>query len=193
MQADTFMDKWTKILYAISFMCRGTAQVWAGNKTTAVIDGMSQTHTLNEFLACVERTFGDLDRARTVYTQLHELKMEQGITTEDYTAQLEMLAGRTGFNDAVLEDAYIQGLPNLILQKVFAQTMLPKGLEKWKTVIHNLDRLHHGLMELRQSTGQSNTSTGQTHLSTTTTTGQSTPAVVLLPQTLDTSAPMDVD
>jgi len=90
--------------------------------------------------------------------------------------------GRTRINDAVLEDTYIWGLPNSILQNVFMQTTLPKGLDKGKTVVHNLDRLHCGLMELRQSTGQSNASTGQP-----------TPTVVLLPQTLDTSFPMDVD
>ena len=46
-----------------------------------------------------------------------------------------MLAGRTGFNDEALEDAYIRGLPNSILQKVFAQVTLPKGLDAWKTVV----------------------------------------------------------
>ena len=30
-------------------------------------------------------------------------------------AQFEMLTGRTDFNDIVLEDIYIQGLPNSIL------------------------------------------------------------------------------
>ena len=30
MQADTFADERMKILYALSFMCGGTAQVWAG-------------------------------------------------------------------------------------------------------------------------------------------------------------------
>ena len=46
-----------------------------------------------------------------------------------------MLAGRTGFNDEALEDAYIQGLPNSILQKVFTQVTLLKGLDAWKTVV----------------------------------------------------------
>jgi len=149
-QADTFVDKWMKILYTLSFMCGGTAQVGAGNNTTAVIGRTSQTHTLDKLLVCVERTFGDLDQVRTAHMKLHELKMAQGITAEDYTSQFEMLTGRTRFNNAVLADAYIWGLPNSILQKVFTQTTLPKGLDKWKTVVHNLDRLHRGLMELRQ-------------------------------------------
>src|SRR6266481_2842433 len=92
------------------------------------------------------------------HAQLHELKMTPGTTAEDYTAQFEMLAGRTSFNNKVIEDAYIRGLPHSILQKVFAQTTLPKGLEEWKTVIGNLDRLHQGLMELKRSTAQPNLS-----------------------------------
>ena len=38
MQADTFTDKRMKILYALSFMCGGMAQVWAANETMAVIN-----------------------------------------------------------------------------------------------------------------------------------------------------------
>ena len=38
-QADTFADERMKVLYALSFMCGGTAQVWAANETMAVITG----------------------------------------------------------------------------------------------------------------------------------------------------------
>ena len=46
------------------------------------------------------------------------------------------------FTNKALEDAYIRGLPNSILQKVFAQVTLPKGLDAWKMVIRNLDHIH---------------------------------------------------
>ena len=98
--------------------------------------------TLAAFLDNVEKTFGDPDRAWMARTQLHKLKMTPGNMAEDYIAQFEILAGRTGFNNIALEDAYVRGLPHSILQKVFVQTTLPKGLEEWKTVIQNLDRLH---------------------------------------------------
>ena len=42
MQVDAFADKRMKVLYALFFMRRGTAQVWAANETMAVINGMSQ-------------------------------------------------------------------------------------------------------------------------------------------------------
>ena len=42
MQADTSADERMKFLYVLSFMCGGTAQVWAVNEIMAVITGTSQ-------------------------------------------------------------------------------------------------------------------------------------------------------
>ena len=86
MQADTFMDERMKILYALSFMCRGTAQVWAANEIMAVITGTSQMQTLDIFLDNIEKTFRDPDQAWTAHAQLHELKMTSGTMAEDHTA-----------------------------------------------------------------------------------------------------------
>ena len=160
MQADTFADERMKILYALLFMHGGMAQVWAANETMAVITRTSQMQTLNIFLESIEKTFRDMDWAQTACAQLHELKMTPGTMAEDYTARFEMLMGRTGFDNAVLKDIYIWGLPNSILQKIFAQVTLPNGLAAWKTVIQSLHHLHRSLMELKQSTGQTNPSVG---------------------------------
>ena len=86
MQADTFTDERVKILYVLSFMRRGTAQVWAANETMAVITGTSQIQTLDIFLESVEKTFRDPDQAWTARAQLHKLKMTPGTTAEDYMA-----------------------------------------------------------------------------------------------------------
>ena len=86
MQANTFADKRMKVQYALSFMCRGTAQVWAANETMAVITGTSQMQTLDIFLESVEKTFRDPDQAWMAHAQLHELKMTPGTMAEDYTA-----------------------------------------------------------------------------------------------------------
>ena len=61
--------------------------------------------------------------------QLHTLKMTMGMTADKYTARFEMLADRTSFNDAALENVFIRGLPQLILFKVYLQTSLPSGLD----------------------------------------------------------------
>ena len=63
MWTDTFADERMKILYALSFMHGDTAQVWAANKTVAVINRMSQMQTLNSFVENnVEKIFRDPDR-----------------------------------------------------------------------------------------------------------------------------------
>jgi len=58
MQLDTFADERMKILYALSFMCGGIAQVWAKNETNAVLSHSSTFTTLAELLAGIMRTFG---------------------------------------------------------------------------------------------------------------------------------------
>ena len=108
MQADTFADERMKILFALLFMCRGTAQVWAVNETMVVITGTSQMQTLDIFLENVEKTFGDPDQAWIACTWLHELKMTPGTMAEDYMARFKMLVGRTGFNNTALKDIYVE-------------------------------------------------------------------------------------
>jgi len=59
MQLNTFADGRMKILYALSFMCGGIAQVWAENKTNVVLSHTSMFSTLAELLAGIKRTFRD--------------------------------------------------------------------------------------------------------------------------------------
>jgi len=139
MQLNTFADKRMKILYALSFMARGIVQVWAKNETNVVLSHTSTFSALVGLLADIERTFSNPDWERAACTQLHTLKMTIGMMADKYTARFEMLAGRTGFNEVALEDAFFQGLPQSILFKVYSQTSLPSGLDNWKTVVHNLD------------------------------------------------------
>src|SRR5882672_6062435 len=108
-----------------------------------------------------------------------------GMTADEYMAKFEILVGRTGFNEAALEDAFIQGLPQSILFKVYSQTLLPSGLDNWKTVICNLDHLHQGFSELKQSIFLTQMQTPQTQTSQ-----AQTPAAIHMP---DTSMPMEID
>src|SRR5882724_8993120 len=151
MQLNAFMDERVKILYTLSFMWGGMAQVWAANETSAILDNTSSFGTLAELLASIERTFGDPEWERTACTQLHALRMTLGMTAEEYMASFEMLSTWTSFNKAALKDMYICGLPQVILLKVYSQTSLPLGLASWKAVVCNLDQLQRWFTELKQS------------------------------------------
>jgi len=63
-----------KILYALSFMHGGIAQVWAKNETNMVLSHTSMFSTLVGLLAGIERTFSDPDQERTAHMQLHALE-----------------------------------------------------------------------------------------------------------------------
>jgi len=182
-QPGSFPDNKTKMLYALSFMSGGSAAIWAHNKTQAIIDGTSLITTFDEFTKQVEEAFGDPDRARTARTKLHDLKMTSNMSADDYTAQFEILAGRTGFNDEALEDAYARGLPAMILDKIHAQPSLPSNLKAWKEAACQIDRNHRRLLEVRRAhapQSSNRTFPPRTH---------STPVT----STPNTATPMDID
>jgi len=81
--------------------------------------------TLMELLEGSESTLGDPYQERTVWTQLHALKIMMGNAADDTWPSSRLLMGRTGFNEVALEDTFIQGLPQSILSKVYSQTSLP--------------------------------------------------------------------
>src|SRR3979490_196473 len=148
-QPGSFPDDKTKMLYTLSFMSGGSVAIWAHNKTQAIIDGNSLITTFDEFTKKVEEAFGDPDRARTAHTKLHDLKMTSNMSADDYTAQFEILAGRTGFNDEALKDAYARGLPVMILDTVHTQPSLPSNLKAWKEAACQIDCNHCRLLEVR--------------------------------------------
>jgi len=53
------------------------------------------------------------DQERTAHTQLHTLRITTGMMVDKYMARFEMNSGRTGFNEAALEDTFIQGPPSV--------------------------------------------------------------------------------
>src|SRR5882724_8876260 len=67
MQIDAFANERMKILYMLSFMRRGMAQVWAANETSVVLANMSTFNTLEGLLASIEGTFGNPDKERMAH------------------------------------------------------------------------------------------------------------------------------
>ena len=128
----------------------GTAEVWASNKTQAVIDGTTSITDFNEFVRRVEDAFGDSNRMQTVRTKLHNLCMTAGMSANEYTAQFKILARCTGFNDEALKDMYAHGLQLAILDKIHSQLALPVDLHAWKESAQHIDLNHHRLLEIKQ-------------------------------------------
>jgi Retrotransposon gag protein/Zinc knuckle len=191
-QPGSFPDERTKILYALSFMTGGSAQTWAHNETETVINGTSPISTFDAFARRVEEAFGDPDFARTARTKLHDLKMTPNMSADDYTAQFEILASRTGFNDAALEDAYARGLPPAILDKIHAQPSLPQDLKAWKEAARQIDRNHRRLLEVRRAQTP-HPSTRSTQTRTHTAPNPPSLSAAVAPTPSEGVTPMDID
>ena len=74
--------------------------------------------------------------------------MSLSMSTDEYTAQFEILAGRTNFNDMALEDVYSRGLSTAILDKIHTQPTFP-DLKAWKEAACQIDCNHHHLLEMK--------------------------------------------
>ena len=130
-------------------MTRGTAEVWAHKQPQAIINGTSTIPTFEVFIKQVKDVFGDPDHSRTAHTRLHDLRMSVSMSADEYTAQFEILAERTNFNDVALEDAYSQGLSTAILDKIHAQLTLPADRKAWKVVACQINCNHHRFLEIK--------------------------------------------
>ena len=74
------------MLYALSFMMRGTAEIWTHNQMQAIIDGTSTIPTFEVFIKQVEDAFGDPDHSRTACVKLHDLRISLSMSSDEYIA-----------------------------------------------------------------------------------------------------------
>jgi hypothetical protein len=140
-----------RILYTLSWMRGGTAGAWAENLTTIMLDPTAPNPyaTFSEFLIAFESAFGEPDRTFSARTQLHGLR-QGSMSAEEYTAHFDALAGRTGFDEQALIDAYQRGLNPRLLEKIH-YTDLPIGLAAWKEKAKKLDNLYRRLQQTTSS------------------------------------------
>ena len=88
-------------------MNEGMAGTWAESLTTAFLDPemANPYETFEEFMTAFESAFREPDREFTARSQLRNLRQGK-MSAEEYTAHFEALAGRTGFGEQALINAY---------------------------------------------------------------------------------------
>jgi uncharacterized coiled-coil protein SlyX len=151
-QPRAFPDDQTRILYALSWMQGGSAGEWAANHTRTMLEGHHNPFTSwDDFRHRFEAAFGDSDRQAQSRQSLHDLRMTRTMTAEEYTAAFEALAGRTGFNDAALMDAYERGLQRGVVEKIHLDD-LPQTLQEWKDKAIRVDKLWRRFQEQHSTT-----------------------------------------
>jgi Retrotransposon gag protein len=91
----------------LSWMKDGTAGAWAESLSTSFLDPETSNpyKTFKEFLFVFESAFGEPDQEFTARSQLRNLKQGK-MSTEEYMAHFNALAGRTAFGEEALINAY---------------------------------------------------------------------------------------
>lgn len=158
LQPNLFHDERSKILYALSWMQKGSAGTWATNHTTAMLHPTTPDPfiTFEQFKKRFEDAFGDSDRKAKSRQKLQELRMTSTMTAEEYTAAFEVLAGRTGFDDEALTHFYERGLHSRLVEKIHLSD-LPTSLEEWKKSATRLDNLYRRFNEQHSHSARTNT------------------------------------
>ena len=153
-----------KIIFILSYMTKGTAKAWKEAFVQNVITREPQTFgSYTEFLEKVHKAFVAADIEGDARASLRQLRQGNG-TIDDYISQFRILSGRARITDnTTLIEYFMEGLNVGILQKIFAQSTIPKRIDKWYEQASKYDAQYRRIKEiLGRHQGISNTNTSQT-------------------------------
>jgi Retrotransposon gag protein len=159
-----------RIVFALSFMTRGTAAGW---KESFINDVRARTPvdfgTWNAFKTAVTAAFEPIDDQGAARTQMKNLK--QGTSgVQDYISQFHILKGRSGLtDDASLIEYFMDGLHPKLLEKVYGMETVPTTLENWMKAAAKWEGQHRHAQAIIKGLRASLTHVAPTSNSTTTT------------------------
>ena len=131
----------TEVVMQIAFVLahlRGEITLaWALGEQGKLVAG---THgTWDDFVGCFRATWGDADATRMAGIKMQSLKMTA--TADEYIATFQVLAEKTGYNDAALIDFFQCGLTTSLAKSIYTHPGgPPMDLQGWKDAASNIDR-----------------------------------------------------
>ena len=134
-----------KILFVLSYMKEGTANLWAKNYIEEFLgDDDDSEPTWQSFRKALEESFQDPNKQATAQNDLANCRMKKGETAEAFFNRFDILrrtAGYTRDHDAYLIQLVEQAVPESIVGRIYGSGKLPEGYEQWKKVVTQLDKL----------------------------------------------------
>jgi hypothetical protein len=137
-----------RILYALSYMTKGTALPWQQTTVRAqdalIKDLIRQATEGNEnlwelFVKEIKRTF--LSVSSKIEAQQSLLRMKQGnMTVNEYDTHFLMTAINAELNQETLELLWKQGLKPAIKQKIYESGSMPPTFEDWRIRAKAIDQ-----------------------------------------------------
>ena len=122
-----------KIAFALSFMKKGSARLWALTETkTAFTRNPPDFGTWTDFL----KRFNDLFILENTREQaiawLSTTKVNDKINLLDYISQFKNNAALSGITDQnVLINFFSRGIPTQLMRRIYSMDTIPTTIEKW--------------------------------------------------------------
>ena len=133
-----------RILFVLSYMKEGTANLWAKNYIEECLTNGDTEPTWETFKKSLEESFQDPNKQATAQNDLTNCRMKKGETAEAFFNRFDILrrtAGYTKDHDAYLIQLVEQAVPEALIGHIYRSGKLPKDYEDWKRVIVQLDKL----------------------------------------------------
>lgn len=126
-----------QIAFVLAHLRGETTLAWALGEQGKLVAG---THgTWVEFVERFRVTWGDADATRMAGIKMQSLKMTA--TADEYISAFQVLAERTGYNDAALIDFFQRGLTTLLAKSIYTRPGGPPvDLQGWKDAASSIDR-----------------------------------------------------
>src|SRR5882762_3229565 len=141
-----FAGSTNKITYALSLICGGLAQEWAGLKLdqrTAAANG--EPNAVDPFTGWIdfvyqlEEHFGDPNKEETAQRKLQEIK-QGGRASEDFVTDFQTYQIQTGYDEKALILIFKTSMNRSILQTIYGFQRIPNMLKDWQDTAIAVDR-----------------------------------------------------
>jgi hypothetical protein len=126
-----------QIAFVLAHLRGETTLAWALGEQGKLVAG---THgTWEDFVGRFRGTWGDADATRMAGIKMQSLKMTA--TADEYISAFQVLAERTGYNDAALIDFFQRGLTTPLAKSIYTRPGGPPvDLQGWKDAASSIDR-----------------------------------------------------
>ncbi|KAJ3494701.1 hypothetical protein NLJ89_g10749 [Agrocybe chaxingu] len=136
---DSYVNEASRVWYALSYMNKGIAAIWARRLIERVNKGDYQITTFTAFEKELKTTFGGAYKKADAQCALVNLRQDTQ-SAEDFFVEFEEHFAESGFNDETAIYYLHDNLNQAVVSKIYSQADVPTTYDEWKKLAIRLDR-----------------------------------------------------
>ena len=118
-----------QIQWVLSYMQRGSADVWKENILEDLEAGVLEYETVEEFLTDIRKEFRERDKKLVKVAELKQLEQE-GKTMEEFVQEFRKAARESKYEERPLVEEFKRGMSKAIRRKLMETERPPTSIEQ---------------------------------------------------------------